>query len=620
MMSLKPRITTPSVLLIMIGISLPSGTAAAQEPPPDMVMPVVVVTAYRSPTLRQDLARSITIIGREQISRTPASSVAELLEYVTGLDVRQRGTQGVQADLHVRGGSFEQVLVVLDGVKVSDPQTGHHDLNLPVTMADIDRIEILRGPAAARFGADALDGVVHIITRRDPSGLPEIYLETGQYNSRQMGASWRRIGNRVPENSFRLSIDDGASDGWRHNTDHRVRTINGAAHLALGRTGIDLFQGWLDKRFGANQFYSSLYPEQWEHVRTSLSSLSIARDNGWSILGGRVWWRRGRDEFLLDRTDPRFYRNRHRSDSIGLEFDLRWSGSSSQSALGFESGLDLIRSSNLGDHQRKRIGLFGEYRREIGERIDLGVGAFASRYPEWGWQIWPAGTAAIHVGRGLLLFGTIGRSLRVPSFTDLHYSDPVNIGDPGLAPERAWTVESGARLYRPGLMVEVIMFQRSGRDVIDWVRRDPGDPWQARNIAFISTRGLETGVTWSPETGNTPAVIDRVHVGYSYLQLDHETEGFTSRYVFDHLIHQALVDLAHRLPLGIMVDWKIKYEERAGESGQGLVDLRLARRQGAVELFIAATNLFDSHYRDLGVVPLPGRRVRIGFRIGSVQR
>ncbi len=605
---------------LLAGAVFPVIRAEAQNPLPRYEFPTVTVTAARFPVGREELARSITVLDREQIARAPAASVAELLEYVAGLEVRQRGPCGVQADLGLRGGSFEQVLVVLDGVKVSDPQTGHHDLDLPVTLEDIERIEILRGPGASRFGPDALDGVVHIITRRGPAGGPVVCVEGGENRQRRFGVSLGWNDRRTGMNGVRLSLEDGASDGWRHNTDYRTRTLNGAAHFTFGRIRLDLFQGFLDKRFGANQFYSASFPEQWEHVRTSLSSATLCRSGDRVELETRLWWRRGWDEFLLVRTDPDFYRNRHTSDAAGLEAEVRWTGRLGQTAVGAETGLERIHSSSLGDHTRPRLGVFTEHRTRLGERFDLGVGVFACRYPEWGWEVWPGGDISLRLAGGLHLFSSVGRSFRVPSFTDLYYADPVNEGDPGLRPERAWAVESGARMGGRGIELELALFRRSGRDVIDWIRTESTDPWRARNIAQVTSRGLETGLTWLPALSGGADFLRRVRVGYTRLYLDHTTSGFTSRYVFDHLAHQAVLDLSHDAPLGIEADWRIRFEERVGERGRTIADLRIARRFGTAEVFLAVSNLFNTAYRDLDIVPLPRRWIRAGIRLGSEEQ
>ncbi len=109
-------------------------------------------------------SRNISLVDRNQIETSPARSLPEVLSFVPGVDIRQRGVSGVQADIGIRGGSFEQTLMLLNGIKLSDPQTGHHMMNIPVPLVNIDRVEVLKGPASRIFGQNAFTGAVNVIT------------------------------------------------------------------------------------------------------------------------------------------------------------------------------------------------------------------------------------------------------------------------------------------------------------------------------------------------------------------------------------------------------------------------------------------------------------------------
>ncbi len=120
-----------------------------------------------------DLGSNITILSRKDIANIPVQTTAELLGYIEGVDLRQRGPNGVQADIQIQGGTFDQVLVLIDGVRLTDPQTGHHMLNLMVPPEAIERIEIIKGAAARRYGMNALSGVVNIVTLKTAN--PGVY-------------------------------------------------------------------------------------------------------------------------------------------------------------------------------------------------------------------------------------------------------------------------------------------------------------------------------------------------------------------------------------------------------------------------------------------------------------
>ncbi|HMA87091.1 MAG TPA: TonB-dependent receptor plug domain-containing protein, partial [Desulfosalsimonadaceae bacterium] len=125
----------------------------------------VVVTGSHAPARLSEYGVSVSVITREDIAVLPADNFTDVLEHVNGVDVRQRGAGGVQTDIGIRGASFEQTLIMVDGVAISDPQTGHHNMNLPVTLSDIERIEVVKGPAARIYGPNAMGGVINIITR-----------------------------------------------------------------------------------------------------------------------------------------------------------------------------------------------------------------------------------------------------------------------------------------------------------------------------------------------------------------------------------------------------------------------------------------------------------------------
>src|SRR5665647_3284603 len=120
-----------------------------------------------SKKLYSEMGRILTIIDKTEITKNAVTSLDQLLDYVAGVDIRQRGTNGTQADISIRGGSFDQVLVLLNGVNITDPQTGHFSLDLPVDLQNIHRIELLQCPSPRIWGPNAYSGVINIVTGQD---------------------------------------------------------------------------------------------------------------------------------------------------------------------------------------------------------------------------------------------------------------------------------------------------------------------------------------------------------------------------------------------------------------------------------------------------------------------
>ena len=110
-------------------------------------------------------SRTISIITIEDIKNSPATNLVELLQQEAGVDIRRQGVYGMQSDLYIRGGGFDQTLLLIDGIKSEDPQTGHHTLNIALPLEVIKRIEIIKGPAARIFGQNSFTGAINIVTK-----------------------------------------------------------------------------------------------------------------------------------------------------------------------------------------------------------------------------------------------------------------------------------------------------------------------------------------------------------------------------------------------------------------------------------------------------------------------
>jgi len=602
--------------------------AMTYEPEP------LVVTASRIPVEFDQVTRSVEVIDREALDALPVHSLQDVLEYALGVDVRRRGPHGVQGDVGIRGGSFEQTLILVDGFKVSDPQTGHHNLDLALNVADIERIEILRGPGSRIYGPGAFSGAINIITR-GPGGT---------------GVS---VGGAFGENSFsegeasvsfpalgidnRLSFGRSESAGYLENTDFAISNLAWNAAIPAGTEKIHFTLGHTEKEFGANGFYSASFPWQWEATETTFFGARSGFDLGNVRVEPRVYWRRHDDDFILDRTRPDWYRNLHTTDVYGAEFQSTFESAWGVTAVGGEIGREEIESESLGDHDRTRGGIFVEHRMEAGSRLTLAGGAFAYHYSDWGWEIWPGLDAGYRLGEHSSLYASVERSFRVPTYTELYYDSPANMGNPDLEPEEAWTYESGMRWNAGPVEGSAALFRREGENLIDWTRATEDDPWQVHNVAEMDTNGLEVSVALLPRRMLESFPVSRVRASFAWLDPDRAENELESKYVFNHLERQLILDLGHdwsfvgrqggRLSetLGrLKQSWQLRSEDRAGEESYVLVDTRIAWRASAdrcsllsrLEFFVEGTNLFATEYQEAGSIPMPGRWIIGGVKIG----
>jgi vitamin B12 transporter len=576
----------------------------------------VIVTAYRTPASLSDLTRSVIVIGPEEIKSLPVNSVQGLLQYSAGVDLAQRGVDGVQSDVSIRGGSFEETLIMVDGVSINDPQTGHHSLNLPVTLDGIQRIEILEGSGSSIYGADAFSGVINIITKKGNDKSISLQTSGGQ-NGYYDGS----IAAAYPIGIFNnhVSVSKQKSDGFTHNTDFDITNFSYETSLNSGSNNLNLFFGYNDKKFGANSYYSVLFPNQWEHTTTKLADLTGEFGNEKFSVSPKIFWRRNDDNYLLDYIQPSFYQNIHQTNVYGAEIQASASSDLGISTLGGKYNTDKIQSTNLGNHSRETGGMFAEQRFSPLGRFSFNINAFAYKYPDIGWKFWPGVNAGFTISDNLKLYGSIGKAFRIPTYTELYYTSPTSIGNPDLQHEETTNFEIGANDMHPYYNTRVSLFYKEGRNLIDWVRLLDTDPWMAKNITKINTAGIELNLEFNTALLIKGSPIYKAGIEYTYLNSSQLNNQYQSQYLLQYLRHQLIANIQNYWWFGIQQTWELRYENRVNAADYFLVDTQLYRYFNQLQVFIKATNLFNKSYYEVSGVPLPGRWVTAGvkFTIGE---
>jgi vitamin B12 transporter len=575
-------------------------------------LPNVVVTASRIPVVFSDLTRSVQIITAEEIKNAPVTNLQDLLQYVLGVDVKQRGVEGIQADVSIRGGSFEQTLFLVDGVKLSDPQTGHHNLNLPVSLDNIERIEVLKGQGSRIFGPNALSGIINIITKKGNQKLLSLQVLGGEnaYYEGVLNASYP-----IGIISNQLSVSRKKSDGYTHNTEFETINFSCGSSLNFGSSVVNLLFGYNDKKFGANGFYTSLYPNQWEHITTRFLSLSANTEiNNFSI-NPKVYWRRHDDDYILDYLRPSFYENIHETNVYGFELQSSFQTDIGVTSLGGEILRDEINSTNLGKHQRDSKGIFAEHKFSLIKDLTIILGAFAYDYSAIGWRYWPGIDFAYNIISNGRLYGSIGKAFRIPTYTELFYTSPASVGNKDLKHEETLNFEIGFNLTELNYNFTLDFFRKGGKNIIDWVRALDEQVWRARNIAEINTNGVEFSFNFSPEALLSILPVYNLGVSYTYLDSKRELENLISQYALDHLKHQLIININNYLPANIRQSWFLRYEDRVNLKDYFLVDSQLLYDFQTAEIFVKATNLFNKSYSDINNLPLPGRWIIGGAKL-----
>ncbi|HLP29224.1 MAG TPA: TonB-dependent receptor [Candidatus Didemnitutus sp.] len=572
--------------------------------------PTVIVTASRVPLELSSVARTVDVMHAHDLQRLPVRSIQDALVFVPGVDLRTRGPFGAQSDVSIRGGSYEQTTVLLNGMRLTDPQTGHHQLNLPLAPLDIDRIEVVKGGASRLFGPGAMDGVVNIIPRVPTASSSTASLLGGDFGYIEGRANAALLTGDVHNV---LSGQYVQHDGYRQSTDLKLGSAFLSGGLTSNATTVSWLGGIVDKTFGAGLFYSPRFPDAWEHTLTWLAGARVATPltDTWTMSVAGLY-RTNTDEFLLKRDDPAFYRNTHTTHSATVTALATGTYSFATFTLGAEGGADNIVSSNLGDHDRLRGGVSAEIRAPLTSNVFATVGAnitgFTDRAPGIGY----GADLQWRPSDDLRVFGTVNRSFRIPTYTELYYKDPTTRGNAGLLPENAITAEVGASLRIENVEFRASGFIRNGRDLIDYVL-DTGNVYVAENIESVNIQGIE-GVVMIPVQrlwNASPLTMVQWTVNFASVE---STANAQTRYTRDQLRWQSIIRADVTLPLDVLCTFTVRIVERYTDGVmRSIGDLRIQRSIGAFRILAEASNLWNTNMIEVGWVPIAPRWFRAGI-------
>ena len=616
--SARPRVSgwvTVRWLALAVALSSLSVPLSAQLPPLARLDTLRVEVASRIASGFPARSRVVQVLTEEDLRLLPVRTVAEALRWMTAADLQSRSP--AQADLSFRGSTFEQVLVLVDGVRMSDPQTGHFDLDLAVPLDRVARIEVLEGPASALYGADALGGVVNVVTREGGTRASG-WFERGAFDTWRTGASMD-----VELNGVRGAVSGewDRSDGHRTGTDFEVLQLHGrlSAPTAGGRLVVQA--GHARRDFGADGFY--VPRDSYEETRATTVSAGWSGDVGGGFtLHPLLTMRRHDDDFTLIRENPGVYENVHVSRQRGGELLLRRSSANGIAlAFGGEFYRDDLESNNvaanrpaLGDRKEDRGAGFAELGWG-GARASLSAGLRGDRREGFGAAWSPSLSASVDLTPALRMRTAWGRSFRAPTWTERYYQDPASIGDPDLKPERSWSAEVGVDLGLPRTgVVRLTAFHRQSDDLIDWVKpaNSPADaPSTVENVESATYRGLEFSLEGLVLKGF------RIEAGGSLLSLSaDEAAGLTSRYALRPLVERSLAGVSRSLLASkVLVSVRMLRERRRQDDAYELLGVRLRVRLPKGELDLNSTNLTDEKYLDITGNPAAGRALSVGYRL-----
>lgn len=551
-----------------------------------------ILVVSKIPSKEIEIGRSVTVIRREEIEKLPVKSVSEILKYVCGLDFQERANFGIQADISLRGSTFQQVLILVDGVRVNDLQTAHHNIDIPIPVENVERIEILHGNGSSLYGADALGGVINIITRNTKkTGL------SGKFSYHDFHTSSGSVGIELKGKEIfnSLSIQRDSSRGFMDDRDFSNFSIFEKFYASFNSIDFEVKLGHGRKKFGAFDFYTPRmkFPSR-ESTRTDFISMNL----DWRIrrlyFTQKIYYRFHFDRFILDQDRPSFYNNETSNKTLGTNF-----------TLGFENfvlGLELVKeefeSLKSGDHSNIRTSIFFEARKNFSKKLIANLGIREDFHRTYGWSFSPDFSIAYILSPNLKLRFSAGRSFRAPSYTELYYKDPVNKGNPNLKPEKAETLEIGLDSYFKNFEIKFSLFDREERELIDWIKRE--SKWYAENIRKRSVRGTEFSAKKD---------FSRFRFSFQSSFFDSGEKNDANNYKYGFKIPKNVTDLTLGFipESSLSLNFHFLYKKRFNEPSYFLIDAKIVKRIGGIEIFLEGMNLTNKKYEDIKGIPMPGR-------------
>ena len=562
--------------------------------------------------------RTVNIISSEDIKNSPVTNVSDLLQEITGIDVRRRGVGGVQGDLYIRGGGFDQTLLLVDGMKMDDAQTGHHTLNMILPLYLIERVEIIKGPAARIFGQNAFNGAINIVTKDFEGEKGTIHmnlneLSYGSFEQKNISLSTKISGENIKS---LISYSGNRSDGYRHNTDYKRNNYFIKTSFNTNKSPVNIITSFNENKFGANGFYASpSATEQYEETQASLLGITTTINSEKLSITPRLYWRRGQDEYIYIRDNPSVYRNLHKTNKVSAELSGSYFSESGITGFGVDLSTVNISSNNLGEHKRTTVNLFADHTFKLfDEKLFISPGIALSYFSDMSFHSFPGIDLGYNVTSDFKIYSNIGKTYRIPTYTDLYYSDRTTVGNENLNPESATSTELGLKYNSSNFKFSAALFNRSAKNIIDYVKSSENDLWKAENIGSLTTKGYEFDISYSFKSSYDLSNVNSISIGYTNISDDnYVTDINFSKYSLNSLKHHLISKLNLKYIKNINHSIVYKYAERSDKSNYSVLDSKIMYKKG---LYVYINNILDEIYSETNLVPMPGRSFLVGFNVG----
>lgn len=609
----------------------------------------VSVTGSRAPMTVEQSPKIVSVITRDDIHRAAAQTINDVLKLATGVDVRQRGGFGVQTDISINGGTFDQITILLNGVNISNPQTGHNASDFPVALADIDHIEVLEGAASRLFGTSAFNGAINIVTKKAKSEGVSASVEGGSFGS--FGAQGRvQTAFETGKWTQSYSVSGGykRSDGGTENSDFEKGQGYGNLSFSYDqRFDINAQLGIASQSYGANTFYSAKYNNQYEKTDHGLASLNLSLHNQektWEI-APQFYYNKFKDHYQLIRgkAGAAAGENYHDLDVYGGGLNANVAWALGKTAVGFDISKECIYSTALGEELAEKdykdiSGSDRQYTRK-GERTNtnimlehnfifggftLSAGVLANKNTglDNDFRFYPGVDMSYRPNDNWKFYASWNKALRIPTYTDLYMSNAVQQGDLTLNPEKNSTFKVGTQYRQTGFAATVSGFYAHGTNMIDWVQTSVTEQndskYHVMNIGKLNNMGYNVDATIYMRELVPNSFITRIKLGYAYIYQDHKTETNIrkSLYALEYLKHKAVFGLDHQIWNKLSASWSVRWQQRMnGYHPYTKVDCKLMWDEKKYNIFVKADNITCHRYYDLTAVKQPGLWIMAGASV-----
>ena len=562
--------------------------------------------------------RTVNILSSEDIKNSPVTNVSDLLQEITGIDVRRRGFGGIQGDLYIRGGGFDQTLLLVDGMKMDDAQTGHHTLNMILPLYLIERVEIIKGPAARIFGQNAFNGAINIVTKDLEGEKRTVHMKLNELSYGSFEQKNISLSTKITAENIKslISYSGNRSDGYRHNTDFKRNNYFVKTSFNTNKSPVNIIASFNENKFGANGFYASpSATEQYEETQASLLGVTTTINSEKLSITPRLYWRRGQDEYIYIRDNPSVYRNLHKTNKVSAELSGSYFSKSGITGFGVDLSTVNISSNNLGEHKRTTVNLFADHTFQLfDEKLFISPGIALSYFSDMSFHSFPGIDLGYNVSSDFKIYSNIGKTYRIPTYTDLYYSDRTTVGNENLNPESATSTELGLKYNSSNFKFSAALFNRSAKNIIDYVKSSENDLWKAENIGSLTTKGYEFDISYSFKSSYDLSNVNSISIGYTNIRdNNYVTDINFSKYSLNSLKHHLISKLNLKYIKNINHSIVYKYSERSDKSNYSVLDSKIMYKKG---LYIYINNILDEIYSETNLVPMPGRSFLVGFNVG----